>query len=272
MRLWIRVVMMLCLAGLSSPLWAQDTAADEAAIRAVVADYLSKDAARLDRALHPEVCRMMPYVRPQMETTVMLKGGFTEIKSGMLDPRMPVPELQDLTIHVIKGELATATLTTQLFTEELLLAKMDGQWRLINLLQKSARAPKTGEKATDAAAIEATSRDYIEGAFSGDGDRMKRALHYDFNKVFPRAVPGTGMTKLQYSPYALMISFTSGGLGKLPEDQWAIHYRLLHKYDDIAMAEVLSSQYYDYVQLARIGDQWQIVNVLWVPNPEKQAR
>jgi hypothetical protein len=107
--------------------------------------------------------------------------------------------------------------------------------------------------------------------FSGNAERMKRALHYDFHKVAMQEMPGSDMAMLRYSPYELMIQWTGSGVSNVPEDQWKIAYRLLHQHDNIAMAELLSSQYYDYVQLARSGDHWKIVNVLWVPNPAARA-
>jgi len=36
---------------------------------------------------------------------------------------------------------------------------------------------------------------------------------------------------------------------------------------DLAMVKVISSRYYDYLQMARIDGHWKIVNVLWVMNP-----
>ena len=40
-------------------------------------------------------------------------------------------------------------------------------------------AESVAQTASDSAAIRATAMDYIEGWYTGDGDRMERALHPD---------------------------------------------------------------------------------------------
>ena len=40
---------------------------------------------------------------------------------------------------------------------------------------------------------------------------------------------------------------------------------VLDAYGDIATVKVLSTDYVDHVQLARFGERWQLLNVLWQP-------
>ena len=42
--------------------------------------------------------------------------------------------------------------------------------------------------------------------------------------------------------------------------------------EDLAIVKVLSSRYYDFLQMAKIGGKWKIVNVLWVMNPAAVRR
>jgi hypothetical protein len=45
------------------------------------------------------------------------------------------------------------------------------------LLLGLAAHPGSAQTAADSAALRATARDYIDGWYSGDGERMERALH-----------------------------------------------------------------------------------------------
>ncbi|MCK5148699.1 nuclear transport factor 2 family protein [bacterium] len=268
-RLLLIMTLMLGMAGMAA---AQIPQAEQDAITKTITGYISKNAQSVKNAVHPEVCRMMSFSPPQMKADIVIRSGYSEIMAAALHPQRPAPILQNLDIHVFKENVAAATLVTDQFTEEILLAKIQGNWLILNLLQKNLRMPASGAQDTDTAAIEATARDYIEGAFSGNADRMERAIHFDMHKVVPRTQPGSDITMLQYSPYELMIKWTASGTANLPEEKWEIKYKLLHKLDNIAMAEVLSSQYYDYIQLSRVDGQWKIVNVLWVPNPSAPRR
>jgi hypothetical protein len=41
---------------------------------------------------------------------------------------------------------------------------------------------------------------------------------------------------------------------------------------DIAVARVLSTDYVDYLHLARFGDRWQMLNFLWQPRVGQEVR
>ena len=66
---------------------------------------------------------------------------------------------------------------------------------------------------TDRAAIEAAARDYIDGWYEGDAERMARGLHPDLVKRTIRPLPN-GRGILQHLSSATMIEYTRAGLGK----------------------------------------------------------
>jgi hypothetical protein len=107
----------------------------------------------------------------------------------------------------------------------------------------------------DHAAIVAAATDYIEGWLTGDPERMARALHPDLVKreVQPDATVGN-FSRDQ------MIEFTSAGYGRELAQDFSVD--VLDVYRDIAAVRV-TSVYVDYLHVARFGDEWKLLNVLW---------
>ena len=66
----------------------------------------------------------------------------------------------------------------------------------------------------------------------------------------------------------MLIEGTRAKMGLLPEEKRNIAVTILDVMEEIAMVKVLSAVYYDYLQLAKIGGKWKIINVVWVMNPK----
>ena len=106
--------------------------------------------------------------------------------------------------------------------------------------------------------IEATVRDYIEGWYSGDVERMDRALHAELVKRVPQGEqPGSlrEVTKVR------MLELTAGGGGDAPDP--AMEVMIDDVSPDIAAARVVSPEYLDYLHLVKTPDGWKIANVLF---------
>ena len=112
----------------------------------------------------------------------------------------------------------------------------------------------------DEPAITATVLDYFEGWFDGDAARMERALH---RKLAKRALLEDGRG-LDETSAEWMIDATARGLGRArdPGDR-RIEVEIHEVYGTIANVTVRSAVYREYVQLARTGEGWRIVNTLW---------
>jgi hypothetical protein len=117
----------------------------------------------------------------------------------------------------------------------------------------------------DREAILEPARDYIESWLDGDPDRMARCLHPELVKrtiVVDTAVGDPGIQTLSREQ---MVGFTAKGEGTRYERPYELS--LLDAYGDIATVRLFSSRYMDYLHIARFGDRWQIVNVLWQDRP-----
>jgi hypothetical protein len=119
----------------------------------------------------------------------------------------------------------------------------------------------------DRTAIEKVALDYIEGWFEGNAERMERALHPDLVKRAFQLDPATGQPALQNLNKATMVEYTQKGGGKgVPADRRGIKVVVLDQFREIGTVRVESVSFIDYLQVARAGDRWQIVNVLWTQN------
>lgn len=126
--------------------------------------------------------------------------------------------------------------------------------------------------ASDEEAIRSVILDYIEGWYLGDVGRMKKALHPDLAKRGYHVVPSTGAVNLVQVGASNMFAYTEAHLGKLDEGiDMANKVEIWDVCANTASAKVTSVKFVDHVQLARFGDNWQIVNVLWEPAPAKSG-
>lgn len=119
------------------------------------------------------------------------------------------------------------------------------------------------EASPEHAAITAAALDYIEGFFSGDAERMARALHPELTKVIVMA-PQQGMNAYTRKMTATeLIELTRSKRGVIPREQWGIEVAVLDVYGNMAAVKILNPKFFDYLQLAKVDGSWKIVNVLW---------
>jgi hypothetical protein len=255
---------------------------EEGAVRAAALDYMDGahegNADRIARSVHTELCKVSVRKLPQIGKDVLYKAGFSrlaELVRANAVPLAPEERHIEITILAVREGLACAKAVSSVFYDYLQMAKIDGTWKLINVLWRYNPSHPNGKVQGDPpdvkeekAAIKQTAMNYIEGSFSGDAERMAEAVHPELNKVIPVTLPQTKTTMLNYSPAGFLIEGTQAKLGLVDEDKRDIQFKILDLQNEIAMVEVLSSMYYDYLQLAKLNGQWKIVNVLWKMNPE----
>ena len=119
--------------------------------------------------------------------------------------------------------------------------------------------------AEDRDKILASATDYIESWLDGDAERMARCLHPELTKRSIEVAPGTAGCTVESLSRDDMIQATAEGRGKRYERPYEVS--ILDAFGDIATVRVFSSVYMDYLHVARCGDQWQLLNVLWQRRP-----
>ena len=125
----------------------------------------------------------------------------------------------------------------------------------------------------DKDAIEQAALDYMEGWFTGDEIRMRRALHPDLAKRALYRDPETGEANGDFyeSKAETLVRRTAEG----GESQWSdtpydpdvgrdnFDIVLLEAYRDVAVARIWTKVYVEYLQLGNFGNAgWKIVNIL----------
>ncbi len=117
----------------------------------------------------------------------------------------------------------------------------------------------------DRAAILGAAADYIESWLDGDTDRMARCLHPELVKREVEYGDPQSVPTVETLTRDDMVEATAQGYGRRYERPYEAD--ILDVFGDIATVRVLSSVYMDYLHVARFGDRWQLVNVLWQRRP-----
>ena len=120
----------------------------------------------------------------------------------------------------------------------------------------------------DTAAIRQAALDYIESWYEGNPERMERALHPDLAKRIVRRNPN-GESQLDHMTASTLVEgVRKGGGKKTPPEKQQKDITVLDVYENVATVKLVASGWIDYLQIAKFGDRWLIVNVLWELKPK----
>jgi hypothetical protein len=113
----------------------------------------------------------------------------------------------------------------------------------------------------DRAAIRQAALDYAEGYYEGNVERMARAVHPALLKrgLLP---PGAPDRFLQLMNAETLIDLTDSERGRPAADRH-LDFAVLDLREDVASARIFTAQFNDYLLLAKQGERWRIVSVLW---------
>lgn len=134
------------LAVLALALWpltgvAAQSAADSAGIKQAALDYIegyyTADAARMERALHPELAKRIVRTNPQGQSRLDNMGALTLVqgtRAGGGKDTPPAEQHKDVTIFDIYQNAASAKIYASGWVDYLHLAKWRGRWVIVNVL------------------------------------------------------------------------------------------------------------------------------------------
>jgi hypothetical protein len=272
---WITTVVVTPAVAQEGATMEQDKEALVAAARDYMEGALNADAERMARGVHPELTKVVVNTYPQTGRQSLSYNTSTllvEWTRGAAEQMANVDKNVDVTVFDIGESLAAARAIGQNWYDFLQLAKINGQWRIVNVLWARNRLQAEDQSGvqpepTDRAEIEATALNYIDGSFSGDAERMAKAVHPELTKMLLANNRVTGKPFLHKMGASDLIEGTRAGLGTVPEDQRNIEIEIYDVSHGIAAVKVTSSRYIDHLQLGKVNGEWKIINVLWVPNP-----
>ena len=126
------------------------------------------------------------------------------------------------------------------------------------------------QASADSLAIEKAVRDYVEGWQSGDTERVSGAVSPELAK---RAVMSDDKNHYFISDMSasLLVFVTLKNKDGIrmpdltPEEPFKLYVKILDISGNVASAKAWNTKYgfLDYCHLARYGESWKIVNVLW---------
>ena len=127
---------------------------------------------------------------------------------------------------------------------------------------------KTGsDKGTSSAEVEAikqTVMNYLEAWYQGEPERGVGSLHPDLAKRIVRTDPESGQDILENMSAARLTERWRSGEGKAtPRENQKKEVTVLDVYGGMASVKLETAAWVDYMHLAKVNDQWVIVNVLW---------
>ena len=129
-------------------------------------------------------------------------------------------------------------------------------------------SPLFAQTSADSTAIKETALNYIEGWYEGNAERMAKSLH---PKLAKRAVFADDQFSHQTAEI-LIKNTKSGGGKKTPKSQQQKDVTILDIFEGSAVVKVVASDWIDYLQIAKLKDQWLIVNVLWEIKPDSYQK
>jgi hypothetical protein len=125
----------------------------------------------------------------------------------------------------------------------------------------------------DAAAIKQAALDYIEGWYTGNAERMERAVHPELAKRIVFTDPQTRRQRLDQQGAMTLVQGTRARSDKpTPAAEQTKDVTILDVYENAASVKVVAFNWIDYLHLARWNGQWKIINVLWEFKPERQPK
>jgi hypothetical protein len=134
---------------------------------------------------------------------------------------------------------------------------------LILLLLARSPAPLAAQTAQDSANIRMAALDYIEGWYSGNGDRMAKALHPELAKriMFTDTLGNYWIRDMGATE--LIRGTRTGGGTRTPAAERRTDVRVLDIFQNAASVRIDAGGWIDYLHLVRWHGQWLILNVLW---------
>ncbi|MBN1939737.1 MAG: nuclear transport factor 2 family protein [Candidatus Aminicenantes bacterium] len=261
--------------------------AERAAIIQTARDYgdgfYAGDAVRMERAIHPDFNKVVTMVFPPTKGIYVGYSSFTDLvelaRAGVAisDPVRTI----DPRVLWIDGDIACAKLTSPMFNDYLQMVKIDGDWKIINVLwtqgpEVPSRQPLTGfDPEKENAAAAKTAEDFVVGALSGDAVRVEAALHPEVSRAVFQKDPQSGRVRISRNGFSALVEPVRAKLQTAPENQRKTEIKVLDIMDGMAFIVASAPQGSSYIQMSWLNGQWKIFNILVkaaprpVPAPKK---
>lgn len=120
----------------------------------------------------------------------------------------------------------------------------------------------------DLAGIKQAALDYAQSWYTGDAERMEKALSPDLAKRIVRTRDNRSKID-QMGALALVQGVRAGYGTKTPKEQQQADVTVLDVFGNAASVKCVMSGWIDYMHIGKVDGRWVIINVLWEMKPEK---
>ena len=119
----------------------------------------------------------------------------------------------------------------------------------------------------DLAGIKQAALDYAQSWYTGDAERMEKALSPDLAKRIVRT--RDGRSRVEHMGALALVQGVRGGYGtKTPKEQQQADVTVLDTFGNAATVKLIMSGWIDYLHIGKVDNRWVIINVLWEMKPE----
>lgn len=116
----------------------------------------------------------------------------------------------------------------------------------------------------DSTAIKNSALNYIEGWYTGNAERMSKAVHPKLAKRLVAKHPENGKWVLSDQDASILIKYTKKGTGtRIPENKRRKKIKILDTFQNTASVKIIAASWVDYLHMAKWKGEWKIINVLW---------
>lgn len=188
--------------------------------------------------------------------TARTVGGEFEIRRGELDGVARLGDVEFVRPSVFfQDRFDQANIGTAGLLEMTLMVDVSN--RRFWLGRGTGPEPSGGEADTEETEILGAALDYIEGWFSGDSERIRRAVHPDLLKQIPESTGELGTMDA-----AILASMAERG-GRREAPDLSSKVQLLTVAGDIAAVRIDAPDWVDLLHLMKTDEGWRILHVLW---------
>ena len=116
-----------------------------------------------------------------------------------------------------------------------------------------------------------TALNYIDGWYTGDAERMEKALHPHLAKRMVSTDKKSGRSNLHQMTAMSLVQGTRKSWGKeIPEVERQNEVIILDVFRNAASVKVIATDWIDYLHIVKWKGEWKIINVLWELKEKKQ--
>jgi len=250
-------------------------AAEQAAIVATALDYgdgfYSGAPERMERAIHPDLNKVSVQALPQGGRFVVgysTYSGLVEMTRAKVALLAPEKRKIQASALSLVGDIALAKVTSAMFNDFLAMVKVDGTWKIVNVIWvPGPDAPNrptlpAADALKDKAAINRAVMEFVRGVQTSDAALLEKVLHPEVTLsgfgALPMSKPAINRTR--YS--GIVEAARAKLIPVLPEAARTAETKIVDVMDGMALVEATLPNAYFVLQMASIDGEWKILNIL----------